>query len=163
MGNTHTRTLTQRVIDHGVTMTTATNIPSTSFAAALAAAKPADGIKLPADRYSFKVVSAIVKAGTSSPILRLDLDVISGRATNTKFAGRRAIKNQPLSIAAAPFVAALCMQAGQGEILASQALCEALGHGDEAVVRRFVGATLVIDRSYVKDSDEVKMDLVIEE
>lgn len=149
--------------DHGVTMTTATNIPSTSFAAALAAAKPSDGIKLPADRYSAKIVSATVKPGTSSNILRLDLDVVSGRTTANKFAGRRMIKNQPLSIAAAPYVAALCQMTGNQDILASQALCEALGHGDEAVVRRFVGATITVDRAYVKDSDEVKMDLVIEE
>jgi Tfp pilus assembly protein PilV len=120
------------------------------FLLALAAAKPSDALRLPEDTYEVKVVSAkMEKAG----IVRFDLETLSGTLTATKFAGRRQIKNQPLSAAAAGYVAALLNATGNMDIASTPALGAGLENGDESVLRRFVGKTFKVKRSYNAQGD----------
>lgn len=130
------------------------------FAAALAAAKPSDAIKLPDDKYRVKVVSATYKGGENN-IIRLDLETIQGAQTGVKFAGRRQIKNQPITEKSAGYVAALLTQCGMQDVLASSALAEALERGDEATLRRMVGAELTIQRTTEKNTGDVQMEIVV--
>ena len=122
------------------------------FTAALAAAKPTDALKLPADTYKVSVVSATFKPGQPD-LVRLDLTTISGSASGEKFKGRRQIKNQPLSEAAVGYIAALCAATGNSEITTNAALAEGLERGDEQVLRRFVGKEFTVARSYAANGD----------
>ncbi len=131
---------------------------------ALANAKPANSVKLPDDTYEVEIVSAEVRPGTNVPyLLRLDLSTVGGRATGTRFAGRRQIKNQSISAKAADFVAGLLQACEMSDVLKDETLRKALLAGEEIVMRRFVGKHLTIQRTAVKDSDEVKMDIILPE
>lgn len=132
------------------------------FTTALAAAKPSDSVKLPADTYLCKIVSAIPKPGQSGLIIRFDLDTVSGVTTGDKFAGRKQVKNQPLSEAAVGYVAALCFATGNEEILTNAALAEGLESGEELVLRRFVGKLVRVARSYNQAGDTL-MEIVAAE
>lgn len=132
------------------------------FTTALAAAKPSDSVKLPADTYLCKIVSAIPKPGTSGLIIRFDLDTVSGAATGDKFVGRKQVKNQPLSEAAVGYVAALCFATGNEEILTNAALAEGMENGEELVLRRFVGKLVRVARSYTQAGDTL-MEIVAAE
>lgn len=132
------------------------------FTAALAAAKPSDAIKLPADTYQCKIVSATPKCGTTGTLIRFDLETIRGKTTGEKFAGRRQIKNQPLTEAAAGYVAALCTATGNTELLTNAALAESLEAGEEPVLRRFVGKLITLTRSYNAQGDTL-MEVAVDE
>lgn len=130
-----------------------TEYPMSKFTTALAAAKPSDSVKLPSDTYLCKIVSATPKPGNSGLIIRLDLDTVNGATTGEKFAGRKQVKNQPISEAAAPYVAALCYATGNEDVLTNTALAEGLESGEELVLRRFVGKMVRVARSYNAQGD----------
>jgi hypothetical protein len=132
------------------------------FTAALAAAKPSDAVKLPADTYTVRVVSATPKPSANGMLIRFDLETINGRATGDKFVGRRQIKNQPLTEAAAGYVAALCHATDNLELLTNAALAESLEAGEEPVLRRFVGKTFIVTRSYAANGD-TNMEIAVQE
>ena len=132
------------------------------FTAALAAAKPSDAIKLPADTYQCKIISATPKAGSTGTLIRFDLETLRGRVTGEKFTGRRQIKNQPLSESAAGYVAALCVATGNEELMTNAALAESLEAGEEPVLRRFVGKMITITRSYDSKGD-TQMEIAVDE
>jgi hypothetical protein len=120
------------------------------FLLALAAAKPSDALRLPEDTYEVEIISARMdKPG----IIRLDLTTVSGALTATKFAGRRQIKNQPLSAAAAGYVMALLDATGNLDIASTPALGAGLERGEEAVLRRFVGKQFKVKRTYTATGD----------
>ena len=129
---------------------------------ALANAKPANAVKLIDDVYEVEIVSAEVRPGTTvSHLLRLDLTTIGGRTSGSKHAGRRQIKNQAITAKAADFVAGLLQACEMSDVLADETLRKALLAGEEIIMRRFVGKRLTIERVSVKDSDEVRMDIVL--
>lgn len=132
------------------------------FTTALAQAKPQDSIKLPADVYLCEIVSAQPKPGASGMLIRFDLSTISGKVSGTKFAGRKQVKNQPITEAAVGYVAALCTATANDDILTTAALAEGLEAGEESVLRRFVGKRITIARSYKQDGDTM-MEITVPE
>jgi hypothetical protein len=129
---------------------------------ALANAKPANAVPVADDTYEVVVVSAQIKAGNTVPLLlRLDLETRQGRATGGKFTGRRQVKNQSISVKAADFVAGLMKACEMSDVLADETLRKAFLAGEEVVMRRFVGKRLTVVRAKSKDSDEVRLDIVL--
>jgi hypothetical protein len=107
---------------------------------ALAAAKPSDAQPLPDGIYACKVISCTHSVNAEgTPILRLDLDTAGG-----EFNGRRQVKNQPISVKAAGYFAALCQAAG---VERTEAFIQGAIAGAETALRQFVGATLTIKRT----------------
>ena len=126
---------------------------ASSFLTALATAKSSDGVKLPAGPYDVEIVAASVSVSVkidpetglkvARKMLKLDLTTIGG-----EFAGRKQVKNQPLTAAAASFVTSLLEQTGLTEFKTNIALGESFERGDKAAMLMFVGKRFKVARSY---------------
>lgn len=127
------------------------------FLTALAAANPAHAKPLPDGVYATSIVSASVRPNTNGqPILRLDLNTVSP----AEHAGRRQVKNQPLTANAAAYVRALLQTLALDHVATDVRLAAALVNGEELVMREFVGKALTVRRTTRADG-ELQVDIVL--